>query len=503
MKVIRANVLGFCMGVRRAVRLARAEAESSAGRVFALGPLIHSPQALAELESLGVKTIAEDALESPPPAEASTTALPAEALPAKANPAAAPPHAEARPAKVPPTAPPPAATPPAKAPPTAPPHAKAPPAEALPAKAPPTAPSPAKANPTEAPPAEALPAKAPPDEAPLPDALRGASVIIRAHGASPRVEEALRLRGAAIVDATCPRVKASQLKALELAEAGCLLFLAGEKSHAEIAGILGYAELGALRRGQRCCGGAVGLGGRGRGGGGAVGLGGGGRGGDGAVGLGGGGRGEDGAVGLGGGGRGGDGAAELGGGSAAGEAPASPGLAAACAVVGSAEEARAAAAAASAEAGRLAAGPGRDGAEQQAMRAALIGQTTISPEEYGAIAEEIARFFPALEVADTICAATRERQDSLRELLGQADAVVVAGGRESANARRLLAIAESSGKPCALAESPADIPPEFFGLAAVGLAAGASTPDSAIDAIERALADGAARHGAARQSADR
>jgi 4-hydroxy-3-methylbut-2-enyl diphosphate reductase len=120
-------------------------------------------------------------------------------------------------------------------------------------------------------------------------------------------------------------------------------------------------------------------------------------------------------------------------------------------------------------------------------KTALIGQTTISEEEYLNIGNEIKKYFPALEVIDTICAATAERQQALWELLNDVDAVIIAGGKESANTRRLLAIAQQSGKPCAMVEQAAEIPQNFFLFSTVGLCAGASTPDSLIDEIESEL----------------
>jgi 4-hydroxy-3-methylbut-2-enyl diphosphate reductase len=71
--------------------------------------------------------------------------------------------------------------------------------------------------------------------------LAGAAVIIRAHGISPVLEAELAARGARIVDATCPRVKASQMKAASLWKEGYRIFLAGEERHGEIIGIQGYA----------------------------------------------------------------------------------------------------------------------------------------------------------------------------------------------------------------------------------------------------------------------
>ena len=50
MKIIRASVLGFCFGVRRAVELAeKALAENPGKKVYSLGPLIHNENALQSL----------------------------------------------------------------------------------------------------------------------------------------------------------------------------------------------------------------------------------------------------------------------------------------------------------------------------------------------------------------------------------------------------------------------------------------------------------------------
>lgn len=67
MQIIRARVLGMCMGVRRAEELAREAAKDSAQEgigVYTYGPLIHNPQAVAELESLGVHVLDAKAVEA-------------------------------------------------------------------------------------------------------------------------------------------------------------------------------------------------------------------------------------------------------------------------------------------------------------------------------------------------------------------------------------------------------------------------------------------------------
>jgi 4-hydroxy-3-methylbut-2-enyl diphosphate reductase len=93
-------------------------------------------------------------------------------------------------------------------------------------------------------------------------------------------------------------------------------------------------------------------------------------------------------------------------------------------------------------------------------------------------------------VLQTICTATKERQESLIELLQVSDAVIITGGKESANTRRLFDIAKKSGKPCVLAQNASCIPDNFFKFETVGIAAGASTPDTVIDDIEEALLNG-------------
>jgi 4-hydroxy-3-methylbut-2-enyl diphosphate reductase len=144
----------------------------------------------------------------------------------------------------------------------------------------------------------------------------------------------------------------------------------------------------------------------------------------------------------------------------------------ACFVVGNAEEAAAAA--------------GELYRSEPEAKTALIAQTTIRAEEYRTIGEKIRQFFPALQIVDSICKATVDRQNALREL-GDVDAIIIAGSRESANTQRLLSLAREMGKPAWLTEAASDIPPEVAAYETVGLSAGASTPDDLIDAIEEAL----------------
>ena len=136
MNVIRAKVLGFCFGVRRAVELAEQALAESSGKVYSLGPLIHNEAALADLQSRGLCTVEEADLQT------------------------------------------------------------------------------------------------------IPD---GAIVIIRAHGVAPKVITALEEKGCHIIDATCPRVKASQKMVERYTCQNDYVIISGDKNHGEMIGIAGFA----------------------------------------------------------------------------------------------------------------------------------------------------------------------------------------------------------------------------------------------------------------------
>ena len=92
------------------------------------------------------------------------------------------------------------------------------------------------------------------------------------------------------------------------------------------------------------------------------------------------------------------------------------------------------------------------------------------------------------EEFDTICDATRRRQQEAQALSQRAEAMIVVGGRSSGNTRRLADVAKSCGIPVWHIEIPEELPlEELKGYAVVGLTAGASTPKSLIDAVQRTL----------------
>ncbi|NSW58150.1 MAG: 4-hydroxy-3-methylbut-2-enyl diphosphate reductase [Armatimonadetes bacterium] len=120
-------------------------------------------------------------------------------------------------------------------------------------------------------------------------------------------------------------------------------------------------------------------------------------------------------------------------------------------------------------------------------RVAIVCQTTQRIEALQELASAVLPHVQELVVANTICDATAHRQDAARAMAQQVDVVVVIGGRHSANTTRLAQICADSGKPTYHVETADEIQCAWFeGAGRIGITAGASTPDQAIeDAVRR------------------
>lgn len=279
MEIIRASVLGFCFGVRRAVELAeKALIESNGNTVYSLGPLIHNETALKILGEKGLQTIEEENINTIP---------------------------------------------------------------------------------------------------------NNSTVIIRAHGVSLKVISILEDKNCKIIDATCPRVKASQKMVEKYTYNNDYVVLTGDKNHGEVIGIQGYAGKNFT-------------------------------------------------------------------------------------VIQNYEEAV-------------------KFTLPNENNIILLSQTTYSPTEFSKIEALFQKRFTNIAVMNTICPATNERQNALLELCSQVDGILVIGGKNSANTKRLYQTAAANCKNAAHIQSVKDIPENFFHLSKIGITAGASTPDQIIESVEKAL----------------
>ncbi len=128
----------------------------------------------------------------------------------------------------------------------------------------------------------------------------------------------------------------------------------------------------------------------------------------------------------------------------------------------------------------------------RAKKIGLVSQTTKNIDAYRGIVQDVAGEYigkiAELRVADTICDATEKRQQAAVELAGQVEAIVVVGGADSANTKRLGELCRAAGTPAFVVEEAGEIDPAWLkGLSRVGVTAGASTPEWVIDQVVQRL----------------
>ncbi len=202
--------------------------------------------------------------------------------------------------------------------------------------------------------------------------LSKSTVVIRAHGVTPARRNEIESTGAKVCDATCPHVMRVQSIIKKYAAQGYSTIIVGDKGHAEVVGLLGYAE------------------GRGY-------------------------------------------------------------------VVQELDEIE-----------HL---PPMD-------KVCVVAQTTQDRRMFKEAIERIRKRYGCCETFETICSSTYKRQDEIISLSKSVDAMIVVGGRGSANTTRLVTICESQGTPTFHVETDAELDLELLkDYETIGVTAGASTPN--------------------------
>ncbi|MFH0730130.1 MAG: 4-hydroxy-3-methylbut-2-enyl diphosphate reductase [Pseudomonadota bacterium] len=110
--------------------------------------------------------------------------------------------------------------------------------------------------------------------------------------------------------------------------------------------------------------------------------------------------------------------------------------------------------------------------------AIIVAQTTQSMTVFDSVKAWAGRRHPHYKVFDTICDSTQKRQDEISHLSKTVDAVVVVGGRNSGNTRRLAELAREAGVPAYHVETEAELDGEALSsIKSIAITAGASTPN--------------------------
>ena len=205
----------------------------------------------------------------------------------------------------------------------------------------------------------------------------GTTVVVRTHGAVKTELETAEARGLTVVDGTCPYVKYPQAMAQRLSRQGYHLVIVGDADHAEVKGVISYAE--------------------------------------------------------------------------------GP-----CTVVK----------------------PGGPVPNIKDKKVAVIAQTTCIGAEFERLVGALALRHKEVRAVNTICNDTEERQADARSLATEVDAVVVVGGKNSANTRHLAEICRAIQPRTWHVETEEELRGEWFaGCRTVGLSAGASTPDWVVEGV--------------------
>jgi 4-hydroxybenzoate polyprenyltransferase len=149
--------------------------------------------------------------------------------------------------------------------------------------------------------------------------------------------------------------------------------------------------------------------------------------------------------------------------------------------------------------------PGDAEALPETDRVVLLAQTTQNREAFEAVAKAVSKRYQELGkdnlcIENTICDSTRRRQDEVRKMAGEpqgthgsrrpagVEAMVVVGGKASANTRRLTEICQEQAVPAFLVESEKDLEwDELKKFRTIGLTAGASTPNWVIRRVYEEL----------------
>ncbi|MCJ2164498.1 4-hydroxy-3-methylbut-2-enyl diphosphate reductase [Pseudodesulfovibrio sp. S3] len=115
----------------------------------------------------------------------------------------------------------------------------------------------------------------------------------------------------------------------------------------------------------------------------------------------------------------------------------------------------------------------------------LAAQTTQDRVHFDRIAEKLSgQFGLDVTVLETICDATKLRQAEAKTLAAEVDFVVVVGGYNSGNTRRLAQVVSAQGTPCKHVETLNDLSLDSLtGFARIGVTAGASTPRTLINEV--------------------
>jgi len=123
---------------------------------------------------------------------------------------------------------------------------------------------------------------------------------------------------------------------------------------------------------------------------------------------------------------------------------------------------------------------------------AFVTQTTLSVDDTAEIVAVLKRRFPQIHGPhkEDICYATTNRQEAVKQVAPEVDAMIVVGSSNSSNSLRLVEVAERAGcKVAMLVDRASEIDwSKLEGITSLGVSAGASAPEKLVDEVIEAFA---------------
>lgn len=120
----------------------------------------------------------------------------------------------------------------------------------------------------------------------------------------------------------------------------------------------------------------------------------------------------------------------------------------------------------------------------------IVSQTTFNYNKFQYLVEIISEKGYDINVFNTICNATEERQKETRELAMRSDAMIVIGGRHSSNTQKLFEISKKECSNTFYIQTKNDLNMEdFHNIGILGITAGASTPNNIIKEVHESMAE--------------
>lgn len=112
----------------------------------------------------------------------------------------------------------------------------------------------------------------------------------------------------------------------------------------------------------------------------------------------------------------------------------------------------------------------------------LLCQTTRDHLEIETFTTCLKQRFPHLKVSEGVCDAVFRRQQAVEKMIPEVDVMIIVGSPHSSNANRMRDVAQRLGKDAYLIDSVCELP-DLTPYRHIGLGAGASTPDQAVQEV--------------------